>query len=363
MPKRLVETPDVEVVVGDCLRIMTDMEPDSFDSVVTDPPWGIGFMGKEWDTPGAFVERKPAKRNRFDHVGGNHNPIDGFDQARTRCVEGRKFGEWCERWAPAVSRLTRPGGYMLAMGGSRTYHRLTCAIEDAGWEIRDCIMWMYGTGFPKSKGGLKPCYEPIVLARKPGPKVLPLGIDECRVPCEPIRTSRNTALGVMNDDGWKPKPAAFENHPAGRWPANLCHDGSEEVLDAFAAFGESSGRASPRNTEPAGEQGGVYGLSKYAARHKSGEHYGDTGTAARFYYCAKASKAERGEGNGHPTVKPIALMRWLVRLVTPPGGRVFDPFCGSGSTLLAAREEGRRSTGIEISPEYAEIAKRRLGIT
>ncbi|AXQ60768.1 DNA methyltransferase [Mycobacterium phage EleanorGeorge] len=140
----------VTVFHGDCLHVLAELPDASVDAIVTDPPYGIGFMGKEWDSGKSFVERKPAKRNTFDHVGGNHNPTDSADAARTRRVESQRFGQWCAQWAAECLRVLKPGGHMLAFGGSRTWHRLASAIEDAGFEIRDSIAWLYGSGFPKS---------------------------------------------------------------------------------------------------------------------------------------------------------------------------------------------------------------------
>ena len=324
---------------GECLEIMAGMDADSVDAIVTDPPYGLSFMGKEWD----------------------HG------------VPGVPF--WIE-----MLRILKPGGHLLSCGGSRTYHRMACAVEDAGFEIRDQIMWIYGSGFPKSKNvslaidkgeghpnrgkaiptaskfqngttqhlksnpvgpyeprseaamdwegwgtALKPAHEPIVVARKPligtvAKNVLDHGVgginvDGCRVGTDEITI--NTF-----DDGMKPFGDGA-GHPytskkqEGRWPANVIHDGSDEVTAGM-------------------------------------------GDAVRYFYCPKASKKERGEGNSHPTVKPLALMRYLCRLVTPPGGTVLDPFMGSGTTVLAALEEGLKPTGIELSEDYIEIARGRL---
>jgi site-specific DNA-methyltransferase (adenine-specific) len=349
-------------------------------------------MGKDWDSFGlegkkprinAGTYEKMSQHGRPSGWGANGNPSCrncGGDMYRNgdrkcRCDapdfpnhgrgQNAAFGEWCRQWCEAALRVIKPGGYMLAMGGSRTYHRLACAVEDAGWEIRDCLLWLYGTGFPKGQGCLKPAYEPILLARKPGPRVLPLGIDECRVPtAEPLSFGGSTPGGNFRDDAYQwGNERSTEQHPAGRYPANVLHDGSEEVLEAFAASGERGGGFGIVGSD----QGGVIaaqGKNKYHRKDRkdAGETvgYGDTGTAARFFYCAKASKGERGEGNGHPTVKPLALMRWLVRLACPAGGIVLDPFAGSGTTGLAALQEGRRAVLIEREPAYCEIIRRRL---
>jgi site-specific DNA-methyltransferase (adenine-specific) len=310
--------------LGDCLDVLRTLPDASVDAVVTDPPYGLSFMGKAWD----------------------HG------------VPGVPY------WQAAL-RVLKPGGYLLAMGGTRTYHRLACAVEDAGFQIRDCLMWLYGSGFPKGKGCLKPAWEPILLARKPGPRVLPLGVDECRVPtdedCARVPSPNVGSVTYAQDKYTKTMLRGGRGHDAGRYPANVVHDGGEEVLEAFAAFGEkTSGKQSAgghvRNSD---KTRNAYGA--FEGQQCEGDVlYGDTGTAARFFYAAKASKRERGEGNSHPTVKPLALMRWLVRLVCPPGGTVLDPFMGSGTTGVACAQEGRSLVGIELSPEYLEIARQRI---
>lgn len=313
---------------GDCLDVLPTLPEASVDAVCCDPPYELNFMGKAFDRTGV-----------------------SFDPATWR----------------AVLRVLKPGGYMVAFGGSRTYHRLACAVEDAGWEIRDCLMWVYGTGFPKGQGCLKPAWEPILLARKPGSKVLPLGIDECRVP-----TNGEVITGRMDCDGkhegwdrpWmrdKEKvreklQAAYDRaNTLGRYPANLVHDGSDEVLEAFAAFGERRSSC-----------GGGHRLSSgmgYMGAPGDGEasvQYSDTGSAARFFYTAKASRKERGEGNSHPCVKPLSLVSWLVKLVCPVGGTVLDPFLGSGTTAVACLSTGRDFVGIEKEPDYFAIAEKRI---
>lgn len=357
-----------EIKNEDCREVMRGLPDNSIDSIVTDPPYGLEFMGKGWD----------------------------------RGVPGVEF------WTEAI-RILKPGGHLLAFGGTRTFHRLTVAIEDSGFEIRDCLSWIYGSGFPKSldvskaidkaagakreavgrqkafgnargKGAaghyanaltgvvgyeivkdgwditapatdsakqwqgfgtaLKPAWEPIILARKPlagtvAANVLKYGtgainIDGCRIEGEPW-TRDNTSGKAEMYDGWGMRPNIKVNATGGRWPANLIHDGSEEVLAGFP--------------------------------------FEKSGSAARFFYCAKASKADRDEGLGlsggsarlniHPTVKPTALMRYLCRLVTPPGGLILDPFAGSGSTGKAALLEKFRFLGAELDPAYAEIARAR----
>jgi len=330
-----------------------------------------------------------------------------------------------EYWSEAL-RIAKPGAYILAFGGTRTFHRLAVAIEDAGWEIRDTLMWVYGSGFPKSRNvcldmdkmdghgnrghriavanrhhpdgtlepngehlpayepktdaakqwagwgtALKPAWEPIIMARKPmvgtvAENVLAHGtgainVDACRVPLEEdCRLLKGGTYGGNRGSdkgtsmfGTNTKGLGYEVPSAnGRWPANLIHDGSEEVV---ACFPESRSSATLRNRQPRADKtqyrvGGDYETVEY----------GDTGSAARFFYCAKASKSDRGENNGHPTVKPTELMRYLVRLVTQPGGTVLDPFTGSGSTGKAAVLEGFEFIGIEREAEYVAIAEARI---
>lgn len=315
------ESEPVRVVEGDCRERLSAFDADSFDSVVTDPPYGLAFMGRGWD----------------------HG------------VPGVEF------WRP-VLRVLRPGGYMLAFGGTRTFHRLACAVEDAGFEVRDTLCWLYGTGFPKGQGCLKPAWEPILLCRKPGPKVLPLGIDGCRVPTTERLSQGGCKPGAnFSDDAYQWGNRQSKQHPAGRWPANVLHDGSDEVLEAFAAFGETRPGHRPRTRTAPRSNGRSLGTG-WPQEPETGQPenngFGDTGTAARFFYCAKAGKAERA-GSTHPTVKPLALMRWLVRLVTPAGGLVLDPFCGSGSTLVAAVREGFRAVGIDSDAEPGSCATAR----
>jgi site-specific DNA-methyltransferase (adenine-specific) len=290
-----------------------------------------------------------------------------------------------ETWAK-VLRVLKPGGHLVAFSGTRTYHRMAVAIEDAGFEVRDQLAWVYGSGFPKSHNlgdgwgtALKPSWEPIALCRKPleGTNaanmakhgVGGLNIDACRISTEgeefsvpqsdPAKRAGavGTDLGISKADAAKfqaAQRASIERTAdLGRWPANLCHDGSDEVVAGFPDLGQTAGSYT-RGTRAEGE----WLHAKEAGTHQTG--FGDSGSAARFFYCAKATTEERGEGNNHPTVKPVALMRWLCRLVTPKGGTVLDPFMGSGSTALACDAEQFDFIGCELSPEYAAIAERRI---
>jgi site-specific DNA-methyltransferase (adenine-specific) len=424
-----------QIIHGDCFDVLKNIPDSSIDLILTDPPYGLSFMGKNWD----------------------HG------------VPGVQF------WIEAL-RVAKPGAHLFAFGGTRTFHRLAVAIEDAGWEIRDTIMWVYGSGFPKSldvskaidkiavvecpacngigkntelesweewikktqdyggtrkewerlqdlsivecpacngtgkvrganrevvgskevsdmRGGnfktsngrilvnitapatedakqwqgwgtaLKPALEPITVARKPltgtvAENVLQWGtgginIDGCRVECEGKPVFIN---GVERDRNRSSYDTGGSNRTGkittqGRWPANLIHDGSEEVVGLFSET--KSGKMKEgqmRTSKP------LFGSkTDYIA-----ETYGDSGLAARFFYCAKSSKSERGEGNTHPTVKPLALMKYLITLGLPPGGTVLDPFCGSGTTALACKELGRNYICIEKELEYYRIACNRL---
>lgn len=421
----------------DCRHGLAMLPDNSVDAIVTDPPYELGFMGKAWDSTGI-----------------------AYDVAM---------------WREAL-RVLKPGGHLLAFSGSRTYHRMTCAIEDAGFDIRDQMLWVYGSGFPKSldiskaidkaagavrevtpvtwrsegnafadgasgfaKGrvelrdipvtlaaqlwegwgtALKPAHEPICVARKPlgastvAANVLAhgvggLNIDACRVPVDAIAdASQLRTMSVSQHDGadgWgmntsAANPAARVLGTEGRWPANLIHDGSPEVL---AMFPETSA-ASVRQPSESGNNTPEF-LRGMNSRKPMARGVADSGgSAARFfqrceweqgdldaallYYCAKASKQDRNEGldhllpaqradsgalrdggrdskpraNIHPTVKPTDLMRYLCRLVTPAGGLIVDPFAGSGSTGKAAKLEGFQFLGFELDPHFTDLANARL---
>jgi DNA modification methylase len=486
----------VRILHGDCREVMASLPEASVDAVVTDPPYELGFMGNGWDRSGV-----------------------AFDP---------------ETWREAL-RVLKPGGHLLAFSGTRTYHRMVCAIEDAGFEIRDQIGWLFGSGFPKSLdvskaidrrkdwaslralqakvsaarealgisqseaarrmgligpgeslggggfmwfetgmriptheqypalkaalqlddecdaafeaaerevmgvhgstaagqnmrhgigGGdaplppgditapatdaakqwqgwgtaLKPAWEPIVMARKPlagtvASNVLEhgtgaLNIDGCRVTAgtdySDLQVTQGGATRFTQDGANHGRSTTFKPG-AGRWPANVIHDGSDEVLAAFPKAPGQAGTVTGNEPTGNGFSGAVYSGGMKAGRAAM-QPRGDTGSAARFFYCAKADKSDRHDGlqdpgpqfkqgrmphdaqqvekgkrgNHHPTVKPTDLMRYLCRLVTPPGGTVLDPFMGSGSTLKAAELEGFCAIGIELDPAYIEIAKRRI---
>ena len=290
------------------------------DSIVTDPPYGINYQGNDWD---------------------QYKNCISFDP---------------ETWKN-ISIPLKPGGYIVIFGASKTFHRLVCAVEDSGLAIRDQLMWLYGMGMPKSsnigkklpewKGwgtGLKPCYEPILLAQKP--------LTETTI----VKNVEKHGVGAINIDESRCE--------SGRWPGNILHDGSDEVEEEFSKFGER-GNGWKRN----------YGVEDYQGRQYKGGVFGgggfmgdttyaDDGTASRFFYSTKASVKERTHGrtidNDHPTVKNLELMKYLIKLVTPKDGIVYDPFAGSGTTLLAAKFLNYDFIGVELDENYVEISKKRL---
>lgn len=405
-------TERVTILAGDMLERLDDLEPNSVDAVVTDPPYHLTSIVKRYGKPGA---KRPKGKGAAQRL------AKGF---MGKQWDGGDVAFQAETWAK-VLRVMKPGAFLCAFSATRTYHRMVTAIEDAGFVICDQLDWLYGSGFPKSvnvaraidkhhgvEGGygapkspahagwiergrmrgedgedgwqrpwmddeaaveraareyvpasedarawdgwgtaLKPAHEPIVLAQKPmsertiAANVLRWGtgalfIAACRVPVE-------SQCGDMITD-----TIARE-----RWPANVLHDGSEEVEREFAAFGEGASRPNGKPAAPYAANGknAVYGAGMGGGYHPG---FADVGSPSRFFYCAKASDEDR-LGSAHPTVKPIALMGWLVRLVTPVGGLVLDPFAGTGTTAMAAMQYGRRAVVIEREAEYlADIARR-----
>tara|TARA_R100000426_G_C4825600_1_gene112610 strand:- start:2887 stop:4149 length:1263 start_codon:yes stop_codon:yes gene_type:complete len=405
------------------------------DAVVTDPPYHLTSITERFGKEGSA----PAQH--------------GTDGAFARASRGFMGKEWdggdiafrAETWALCFE-LLKAGGHLLAFSGSRTYHRMAVAIEDAGFEIRDQIMWIYGSGFPKSLNigkaidkaagvdrevigskigqagysladngrtnrvygnfhdpnaecaitapatpeaqqwegwgtALKPAHEPIVLARKPiseksiADNVVKHGtgainIDACRIDSDNHAKSRIRKAGSEfgQNSGWNDHENVdtFYDPSKGRYPANVIHDGSQEVMGLFPNTPPSQG--SVRNNKPSKN----IAMSGDNLGHKGYGHDDNGGSAARFFYCPKTSRAEREESvtqnghdrnNTHPTVKPVELMRYLCRLVTPKGGTVLDPFMGSGSTGLAAKTEGMEFIGIEREQEYFDIATDRINKT
>jgi site-specific DNA-methyltransferase (adenine-specific) len=502
--------PNVQVLHGDCVKLMREMPENSVDSIVTDPPYGLEFMGKDWDAPWKKRGDNPASakfsKGGFESGNGYANrdtPSYGRAWSNNRCVKCghiasggspckcdnpewvvergdtaapmRAFQEWFTEVAVEALRVLKPGGHLLSFGGTRTYHRMACAIEDAGFEIRDSIHWVYGSGFPKSlnvskaidksagaerevvgrkkgvvsngqgrynwhaegsegNGGefdltvpatpearrwegwgtaLKPAHEPIVVARKPlqgtvAGNVLVWGtgglnIDGCRVGTDEDTARKPAVVADTAAPFGRGVAMGGNGHAAGRWPANVVFDRTAgEALDQQS--GERPAGAFPKSSNvPAGTHyEGGWGPVDNGERREL-----DSGGASRFFtqadfgpddwpflYQAKPSKKERNAGldgvekritneitppgtagsnnpraganrsgassNHHPTVKPIALMRWLVRMVTPPGGVVLEPFAGSGTTLVAAILEGFDAIGCEMTDEYLPIIEGRV---
>lgn len=406
---------------GDCRDYLRSLPDCSVDAIVTDPPYHLKANKK--DDP---RRASPAASQRARGFMGM--PWDGGDVAFRP-----------ETWGEAL-RVAKPGAHLVAFGGTRTFHRLMCAIEDGGWELRDTLMWIYGSGYPKSKNpcrckphvetdivdehgwrlcgacgepyelgtALKPAWEPIVLARKPLSERTvranvarwgtgALSIERCRIPIEDGQAYARNCSGDRGFDGSRSETGATDisagggSAAEGRWPANVLHDGSGEVL---AVFPLASGQKAPvRGTEPSPKTDNVFNAT-FGGRAPSPVRSDGGQSAARFFYCAKVDRAERNQGlegfeakplfwsdgaqspgtfqsegtdkhaeNHHPTVKPIALMRWLCRLTCPPGGFVVDMFAGSGSTGCAAIAEGYRFAGVEGVAEYARIAEARIRAT
>lgn len=297
---------------ADCREAMAELAPDSVDAIVCDPPYMLEFMGSKWD--------KATPQQAYDfHLS----------------------------WAKEALRVLKPGAYLLAFGGTRTFHRLAAALEDSGLQLRDCLVWLYsGNSFPKHRSCLKPAWEPILLCRKPAERVKTLNIDTCRV--------------------------------NGRWPSNVALD-QQAALLLDSKTKKSKSRKAKR--EQAGDDKSL--IFKGLNKTDTIRGYDDEGGVSRFYYVAKASSSEREAGlegmpyqegevgkqifcppikkrNTHPTVKPIALMQHLCRLITPEGGVVLDPFLGSGTTGIAALKENFQFIGVEQSPEFFEIASKRV---
>lgn len=306
------------LMLGDCLERMQGLEDNSVDSVVTDAPYGLSFMNKKWDHQVPSVEI----------------------------------------WKECL-RVLKPGGYLLSFAGTRTQHRMACNIEDAGFEIRDMIAWIYAQGMPKHKSCLKPALEPITLARKPAKKATLLNIEECRVEGRE-RTDYGLKNAVRSQRSCFGTPTASADFDSskGRYPSNVITDGSDEVFDMFPDSNGAGGSLPQVKITGYGDGIGT-GKSEYLGGERIPFDSG-TGSAARFFYCSKANKKDRGEGNSHPTVKPTDLMRYLCRLITPKGGIILDPFMGSGTTGKAAVLEGFSFIGYELDTDYFNIAKDRI---
>lgn len=333
------------IITGDCVEVMADMDAESIDAIVTDPPYGLEFMGKEWDRLGdigktshqGIPERDPSNpygRTRASFFGSSNlkcRKCDKWqwDHVGRKCEcehpdfpnparhQGLLMQQWHQRWATEALRVAKPGAYLLAFGGTRTVHRLTVALEDAGWVIRDLLVWAYAQGFPKSKSSLKPAWEPIVLARKPGP-LAPLAIDECRLPTsERLDTPQGTAEArSASSYNLAPDTARLQaaqrdsierTNTLGRWPANVVltdpiFDGG---VDGVEGGGKAGGGFGIRGDGPLG------GRTSYALPGQGQTvGYGDSGTYSRFFLVPKSSRSDRepvaegGSGervNVHPT--------------------------------------------------------------
>ena len=335
----------MSIIQADCLQALAEMPEASVDAVVTDPPYNLAFMQNAWDT-----------------VGNN-----------------RQYQQWCETWASALIRVLKPGAYLAAFGACRTYHRLGSGLEDAGFEPKPMLAWLFASGFPTSLNdgqgrgtAMKPAMEPIALMQKAREGSYAandalhgvgfLNIDDARVPLlegeQPYAaTTDNPQARAIGNMSGATKAHTSQGHADGRWPANVAHDGSDAVLAEFPYTKSGAGPCVMRKPY------GGYSLNTNTVGRVA-RLIGDEGNAARFFFCAKPSTREKSVGLAgrtiHPTVKPIALMQWLIRLLAPQGGVVLDPFAGSGTTLIAAHLEGRECIGIEREAEYADIAEARL---
>jgi site-specific DNA-methyltransferase (adenine-specific) len=399
----------MKLILGDCIEKMAELPMESVDCVVTDPPYGINFLGKAWDGKAiAEAAAKPVNlggsrrltgspdspnRKMIERTGSGFATLAGEAGAYDFSLKGnRAFQKWCDQWGTQALYSLKPGGHMVVFGGPRTYHRMAAGLEDAGLDVRDCLMWLYGQGFPKSHnlpGGLgtalKPAWEPIILARKPLRGTVEdtvtsygtgaLNIDETRVgqsknvPASPSNTHSNVYGKFGTGEG---RLATGFDPDVGRWPANLLlthhpdcvHTGHavapgrqmNRYVDGPKPFGGGKGHESTQETMP-DELVETWECAP-------GCPVGGIGEESRFFYCPKVTGAEKHAGvpggNYHPTVKPVELMRWLVRLVCPPDGTVLDCFMGSGTTAVASVLENRKFIGIEQDKSYMSVAKQRI---
>lgn len=392
---------EVSVSQGDCLAVLAVRDGPLFDACVTDPPYHLTSIVKRFGGKNAI----PAK---VGQTGAFARASAGFMGQQW---DGGDVAFRPETWRAIYDQM-KPGAYLVAFSGTRTYHRMAVAIDDAGFEVRDQLAWVYGSGFPKSHDvskaidralgaerevigtpeaaqwegwgtALKPAWEPICLARKPlagtvAASVLAhgtgaLNIDACRIPSSdtiaPV-SGEGTLCGVKEgyDRPWKHDPKALaarqdranaavdKANKIGRYPANLLHDGSDEVLEAFPETPGQQRSVGPAN----GPKDSVNVFGDYGPRTQSNPR-GDEGSAARFFYSAKAGPLDRMSSE-HPTVKPVDLMRWVCRLVTPPGGLILDPFAGSGTTGIAAMAEGFNAELIDLEPKHVADIERKLAL-
>ena len=337
-----------KIINADSLEHLKTLDENIFDSCVTDPPYHLASIVKRFGPGQKGINNKDEKEGRN---GPYHRAATGF---MGQTWDGGDIAFQKEFWEQ-VYRTMKPGAVLLAFAATRNYHRMAVAVEDAGFEIFDMINWIYGSGFTKRKNYLKPAHEPIVMARK---GVNPsLNIDESRVQSgDNPKRWREPRGGYWATD--KNAKAELIEQTKGRYPANIIHDGSDEVINEFKKFGESKGAKAPVKKE---EGDFFFYDHKYNKRGDDGESFkGDTGTAARFFYSAKANKKEKGDTK-HPTVKPLSLMRYLIKLVTPKEGLVLDPFAGTGTTGEACILEDRVGYLIEKEKSYIIDIEKRLG--
>jgi site-specific DNA-methyltransferase (adenine-specific) len=369
---------------GDCIEVMRGMAEASVDAIVTDPPYGLEFMGKEWDAPWKDSRAKFRDSSEVDDDSAHR-----MSQARgtfpEAYVAGPSFQSWCTQWATEALRVLKPGGHLLAFGGTRTWHRLAVAIEDAGFEVRDSIAWMYGSGFPKSLDVSKAIDKAAGATRDRVPYTGGIasgsgnygGGGEVHVGSKVDDAPATPEAKTWQGWGTALKPA-FEPIVVARKPligtvaANVLAHGTGALNVDGCRIGTDGGTAGAT----AGPSDGIYGnglngtfsqpvdgLGRWPANVILDESQAENlGEESRFFYTAKASTVERPriDGSAHPTVKPLTLMRYLVRLVTPPGGIVLEPFAGSGTTLEACIVEGFKCIGIERDPTYLELIVQRV---
>ncbi len=329
---------NIDLKLGDCLQVLKDLPDNSIDSIVTDPPYGIGFMNKEWDNPKKHREliEREQKRSEERFKEGKSPTKAGFSRGVQPGLpiggakEGRWFQEWCEEWGKECLRILKPGGYLMSFSAPRMYHRMTSGLEDAGFQIRDQLMWVFGSGFPKSQNqgngigtGLKPAHEPIVMARKPFKGTCKNNIKEW-------------GTGGINIDDCRVE--------GGRWPANIIFDEGEEPWRKYFYCP----KASKKDRDE--------GMNHFPDYNKYEDTCSDNHS---FSHMVKEGKQVLVK-NVHPTVKPTDPMLYLIKLVTPKGGIVLDPFMGSGSTGKAAIRGGYNFIGIEKEEEYIKISEARI---
>lgn len=386
------------VIHGDCNEVLRTLCSEGLllDSVVTDPPYHLASivarLGMPDSTPIQSGTTGVYARSSQGFMG---QQWDGGDVAFRPTTWRRVFD------------VMKPGAHLVAFAATKGYHRMVCAIEDAGFEIRDMLPWLYGTGFPKSHNldgewdgwgtALKPAVEPVVLAQRPISEssvaanvarwgVGAINVDGCRIAADDAQGGSYTVkrfapdADVNRTGAWKQDEVFEGEMKPGRWPANVLHDGSEEVLDAFAAHGER-GALAPVHTRSADKFRSTYGKFKGNVDEEGSTFRDDSGTAARFFYSSKATQGERifecrecgahtlgkpdcghDDFRTHPTVKPESLMQWLVTLITPPGGLVLDPFAGTGTCAAAARAAGMQSLSIEACADHVRDIGVRLGL-